>query len=455
MSKGWKKHIGYDWHEFGAWVKESRQTVGWTLEQFGKKIGIVHKGTIAKIEQGKQGLSVPQREQVVDLLADELTKLKDLPSRREFIKAAGLFVAGLRPAVEEPNTNKKPLGPVNLPPSRIIQELDELVFDMGASLIRAWDTCLFQGHSRLVYQEAGPQYHLLRESSKLDDAEIALTAIRFGIRWARAHEAVFSWFERNAGAIAIYNDIEARIINRWIARPLRNRDIARTYVHLLALRGTLYREIGLRNKALSDFQKGETLARNIGEASLLINIVCDTAHLWVGEGEKARWMEELERAREVARSAQATEREIFDVLIMYTEGAGYKRLAFDARGFLSMSEREALAAMAIREFQESQSQIKDHWLDYVIKAGVLGHPLITSVSEAQCLIWTDPAALEEKLIGLKQRVTSEYPSLLGKVAISEPWLQGWSGWNANNPLPVFDLSGKVGFDGKPKPRFSR
>ena len=449
MPKGWRKHNDYDWEAFGLWIRRRRTDLGWTLESLGSKLNIDNKGTVSRIEKGRQGLSPDQRERFVKLLTDDLQQRDPRSNRRVFLVAAGLKLAGLELI---PSFAKQSVPPATRQLTmRDRQErtiLDEQIYDLGIGLIETWDACLIQGHAALVQQQATRRYRFITMSPYLGDRECALTAIRIGIRLARAQETVIDWFKRNAVAIATYNEIEEGIIVRYSDRLGRSHDIMREHAQLLALRGSLHREICEYRKAIGDLKKSIELAQALDDKLLQVDVICELAHLFLQHGNRTIWEQTLGQAREIARAAPEGQRKGLFALITYYVGAGQRRLAFDEVFDFPESEKIRLAASAIEHMRISRQQLGDDWSRHVVQGDLAGHPLITRVSEVQCQIWTEPERVAQDLEELKPLITSNFPALMGKLAITQPWPMVRMNWPAHNAVPFFDLSGKRDFEGK-------
>ncbi len=459
MPRGWKKYSDYDWQAFGSWIHDLRMKAGWTLSQLGATLQVTNKGTVARIEKGGQGLSPMQRERAVNALIEALPP--DAPdgdisrsNRRDFLKAAGLQLAGL--ALSQSVGTPSPTSPVaSQAPTSMSQQrnvrvaVDELVYDLGVGLIETWDDCLFHGRAQLVAEQAKNRYRTLIMSPYLVDEECALTAIRVGMRLARAQEAIFDWYKRNEIAIATYTHVEQHIIRRFENPSREKRAIKREHAQLLALRASLLRGVERFDESAKDLRQSMRLAQELNDSLLHVDALCELAHVWISYGNQSQWVRWLDKAREATRSAPASQRDGLFALIVYYEGAGQRRLAFDEKFRFSESEKIQWADKAIGNMQESRRQLGDDWSQYVLQGDLAGHPLITRVSELQCQIWTEPERVVEEVERLKPQITSDLPALLGKLAVSESWPSARLNWPANNALPVFDLSGKRDVKGQP------
>lgn len=460
MPKGWKKHGGYDWKAFGGWMRASREAVGWTLSQLGDTLHIANKGTVARIESGGQGLSPDQRERVVSVLTEALAPDPARPSRRELIKAAGLKLAGLELAQsliapELAGTSARQARAVEQD-KRAAHEravFEECISALGGTLTATWDADLLQGHARLVAEQAEIPYRMLVMSPFLGDKDIALPAIRIGIRWARAQETVLNWFKRSAMAIATYTDIEERIILRYADHLKGQRDILREHAQLLALRASLYRETGAYRESVKDLRQSIALAQRLKDPLLHVDGFCELAHVWLCCGNQDQWERTLDHAREAARFAPVGQQPGLFALVGYYEGAGQRRLAFDEVFGLSEDEKIEQATRALGAMRSSRQQLGDDWSKYVLQGNSAGHPLVTRVSEAQCYIWTEPERVAHELESLKPLIKAEFPGLMGKITVAEPWPAIRLNWNKHNGLPFFDLSGRRDASGRMKPRF--
>src|SRR5579883_1614611 len=113
---------------------------------------------------------------------------------------------------------------------------------------------------------------------------IARLPLWIGIRLARAQDVLLDWFKRKDTVIERYNDIEERIIRRFADRLKRKREIIHEYAQLLALRGSLKREIGMYRGSSLDLNKSIELAQKLGDHLLQVDVICELAHLWLAIG---------------------------------------------------------------------------------------------------------------------------------------------------------------------------
>jgi transcriptional regulator with XRE-family HTH domain len=462
MPRGWKKYGDYDWQAFGAWLRDLRTRLGWTLSQLGGHLQITNKGTVARIEQGRQGLSRQQRERAVNALIEALPAAgadPDAPraSRRDFLMAAGLQLAGLALAQSggASSSAQAPARQALASLSSLSKQqneraaADELIYDLGVGLIETWDEDLFQGRAQRVARQAENRYRALAMSPYLADEECALTAIRVGIRLARAREALNDWFKHSQIAIATYTHVEQHILRRFAHPAREKRAIKREHAQLLALRASLLRGIGKLDEAAMDLQQSMTLARELNDSLLYVDSLCEFAHVWISYGDSGAWERGLDAARAAAQSAPVAQRAGLLALVTYYEGAGQRRFAFDEGFALNEREKVKWADSAIRNMRASREQLGDEWSHYVLEGNLAGHPLITCVSEAQCQIWTEPEGVEEEVERLRPHVVSDLPTLLAKFAVSASWPAARLQWPAHNGLPLFDLSGKRDVRGNP------
>ncbi|SRR5581483_6554634 len=93
MARDWQKY-DYDRTAFGAWVRESRERLGWSLSRLARKTGI-NKGTLQQVEMGRRSLPADQRRTLVEVLSAALESSGSAISRRRFLATAGLATAEL------------------------------------------------------------------------------------------------------------------------------------------------------------------------------------------------------------------------------------------------------------------------------------------------------------------------------------------------------------------------
>ena len=324
-----------------------------------------------------EGISPPHRTQLVELLAGELQKGDERSNRRQFIKETGLKLAGLATA----STLRTSVGTASAPSPLVPRDLrtnellDDLVYDLGVGFVQSLDLALYRGEASFVKEQATYRYRYMRDSPYLDDREVALTAIRIGIRLAQAQEATLDWFARSRVAIAIYNDVEERIVKRAVQRHRRDRDILNEYARLLSLRAPLFRELGDYDRSLAEAQSGIRLAEAVGSIVLLVDLHSNVAHVWAVRGVERLWEENLTVSGAVIERAGGRERDGLRSMLTYFKGSGTRRLAFNPHVDTAEAKRIEQATVAIDCLEASRRQLEGQWTEYVVRAGISGHPL--------------------------------------------------------------------------------
>jgi transcriptional regulator with XRE-family HTH domain len=429
MSRGWKKYQ-YDYHLFGKRVRMYRSALGWSFADLSLRTGI-NKGTLQQVEGKGRSLPEDDRMKLVDVLSEALETTTIRVDRREFLKLAGLGTGAILATATSMAPSERNTTPVLMRYGSICLELAESrIVDLQGELYR--------GKAPDVLKEAQQWYSKLSRAGLPEtDPYIAATQIRFGILLGRAQEATLPWYQRCKAAIRTYDDVEERIILRF---PLNRFQV--DYARLLALRAPMYRELGQFDESVDQFKDGLSYTERIDNPFLKAALLRDSAHLRAVQGDKTSWSHAIDEALRHTAHVRGPDGERIYSLLKDTQGNGYKRLAYNPRISLPESTRRKYAQLALDCFKEAQASSVDRWLTDTSAVVVDGHPLIVSLSIAQCLVWIDPYKTLELLEKLRTKAIRFLPSLLAKIDYTDYCAKQRLAWRSSDPLPVFDLDAK-------------
>jgi hypothetical protein len=434
MREPWRKHAGYDWAAFGTWVRTNREGFGWSLSQLAAAVQL-NKGTLKHVEDGTRGLKPEVRERLVEVITSAAAGRRIVLSRREVLQLAGLAVGGAL-AAEGARPRSAPLRGSQ-------QAVYGLVLDLADMVITRWDEQLYGGHAQAVHEDALHIYGQLLDSDLVvKEPDAAVVAMRVAARLARARETLLPWYDRPHAAIAVYDDVEARVIEPALRHFPSDAAIGLEYARLLTLRAPLYREIGSYDKSLADTAAGARLARRGGDLLLMSDLARNRAHIWAVQGNGQKWHEDLEQSqREIAAFEGLATGQLLS-LAEYYQGEGYKRLAYTIRGELLMGTRMRYAQRAREHFARWMRVAATAWPDVVYGATVSGHPLLTRVSAAQCLVWLDADAALVELSTARDEAARCFPALLSKIDLATQFARNLLRRRLSEGAPVFNLDAR-------------
>jgi transcriptional regulator with XRE-family HTH domain len=264
-----------------------------------------------------------------------------------------------------------------------------------------------KGRVEYVWLEAHRFYLLLKkaEFSKKESRAIELQW-RFGMLGGSANEAVLAWEERVSPTINFYTLIESEIYSREV--PPQQADI---YIaHIKARRAPLYRQLEQYQNSLNEFSEALDVYIHHTDTSedrrLLVELYYSRAHVYAVLGQKELWERDIKLAEMHAREEkdEMRRRELVG-LVIYTQGEGYKRLAFNDRRFFSREAKIEFAQKGLECFKISHME-ESKWV---------GHGILNGVARAQCLAFIDPAAALKEAERLRNDAVQRYPSIVQKI----------------------------------------
>jgi transcriptional regulator with XRE-family HTH domain len=264
-----------------------------------------------------------------------------------------------------------------------------------------------KGRVEYVWLEAHRFYLLLKKAgfSKKESRAIELQW-RFGMLSGSANEAVLAWEERVSPTINFYTLIENEIYSREV--PPQQADI---YIaHIKARRAPLYRQLEQYQNSLDEFSEALDVYIHHTDTSedrrLLVELYYSRAHVYAVLGQKELWERDIKLAEMHAREEkdEMRRRELVG-LVIYTQGEGYKRLAFNDLRFFSKEARIEFAQKGLECFKISHME-ESKWV---------GHGILNGVARAQCLAFIDPAAALKEAERLRNDALQRYPSIVQKI----------------------------------------
>jgi plasmid maintenance system antidote protein VapI len=264
-----------------------------------------------------------------------------------------------------------------------------------------------RGLADFVLLEAHRLYLFLKraEFSKSERRALDLQW-RFGMLRGSANEAAVQWDDRVIPTIAFYNELEEEIKLRGIQE-----DLSKIYIaHIQTRRAPLYRQLNKYQQSLREFTEALDVYAHYLDTSedrrLLVELYYSRAHVYAVQGMKERWEKDIERARMRAEEEKDEKRRRELVgLVVYTEGEGYKRLAFNEERAFSKETREEFARKGLALFGISHME-ESKWV---------GHGILNGVARAECMALIDPAAALKEAERLRTEATRSYPSIVQKI----------------------------------------
>ena len=259
------------------------------------------------------------------------------------------------------------------------------------------------GNTYFVMEESLRCYNMLKYTLLPEsDARAAELQMQLGLLQAKSQDAALPWYERVYPTICTYNRVEEEILQKY---SLKAFPVYRAY--LLAQRAPLYREIGQLEKSVEQFTRAlNTYVRHLGDSALHVELYYSRAHAWVVQGNIRNWRRDLDAARAVAQRAEGEHRQQLLGLITYTQGEGYKRLAYSNRLDLSAYQRGQYAAEGLECFEQTRFVAEKRWA---------AHALIHGVAEAQCLVLLEPNEAIRRCEVLRVQAQQAYPSIIQKI----------------------------------------
>ncbi len=261
----------------------------------------------------------------------------------------------------------------------------------------------------------------LPTSALLESPELASAKLQVGFEYSEAQAAYLGWYERAPSMIQTLDAME-HVLGYFAPKRF-----ASEYGHLLNLRAPLYRMRPYSRETAESYRESITQftqALDIyvplrDEPTLKIELLRNRAHVFLlrfllhNDGsDLERWRKDLLTTENVARGVSSAEREMFQALVAYSWGEGYKRLL--SRQSLSDQERRRYLRSAHDALQEGESVFRRHPLWG-------GYALLARIADVQCLARENPEEALGRTPQLRVEAQRLYPSLVQKVERTEQW----------------------------------
>lgn len=365
--------------QIGRFLEGHLQTKGMKRSDLARAAHL-DPATVTRLIEGKTAIRSDTQERICQVLGlDEV-------ARREFDM---LIVQGRRADI---SVHKF---------SRI--DLDELTEDL-----QKLQGFYEKGYAEYVLAEADRFYFFLKKVgfSKKENRAIDLQW-RFGMLRGSANEAAVRWDERVLPTISFYNQLEEEINLRGIPP-----EQAKIYIaYIKARRAPLYRQLEKYQASLDEFTDALNVYSHYNEPPpearrLIVELYYSRGHVYAVQGRKNKWERDIQLARMWAEAEKDEKRRRELVgLVVYTQGEGFKRLAFNEHESFSKETREEFAQKGLDLFKVSHMD-ESSWV---------GHRILNGVAQVQCLALIDPeVALKEAEI-LKAEAEQRYRSIVQKI----------------------------------------
>ncbi|MGH2498255.1 MAG: helix-turn-helix domain-containing protein [Ktedonobacteraceae bacterium] len=265
-----------------------------------------------------------------------------------------------------------------------------------------------KGQAEYVLLEARRFYQQLRRAPFTKEEIRAIDLQwRFGMLSGSANEAVQAWEDRVLPTINLYDLVQSDIESTGIS-PKK----AETYIaHIQARRAPLYRQLKDYDRSRREFTKALDVYSRYKEPRpedrrLIVELYYSRAHVYAVQGKRIDWERDIQFARMWAEAEkdEMRHRELVG-LVDYTEGEGFKRLAFNEYQTFSRESREEFALKGLELFKISHME-ESRWI---------GHRILNQVARVQCLAFIDPAAALKEAENLRTVAEQHYRSIIQKI----------------------------------------
>lgn len=297
----------------------------------------------------------------------------------------------------------------------------DLVDDRVAELYQL----MRHGEAEMVLRHAQRWHDQLAGASlSPTDPRAAAAKVRVGLVLGAAQEVVLPWYRRAPMIIRTYERTAQEAIY-----PFALETVAYQYAQILERLAPLYRELGNFTQSVAYFddalaflstgqppQAGYNhrvlLADHVGlnvddVEALRSGLLRNRAHIWAVQGNEMLWRQDIQAAYRLAERAAPERRTVLVGLIQYSEGEGYKRLAYARRLAQADDLRARYARQALAAFDRERPHRAGQWYS---------HDLLARVAEAQCLVWLDPNEAILQAERLRETAGRISPGMLDKIA---------------------------------------
>lgn len=307
----------------------------------------------------------------------------------------------------------------------------DLVDDRVAELNRLVEL----GEVEMVMAHARRWYEQLA-SSRLapTDRRGAEAKLRVGLVLGAAQEAALPWFQRAPAVLRTYQRVEEEAII-----PLPLDAFALQYAQLLERMAPVYRELGAYDQSLRRYEDGLHYARDARNPARRVDLYRNRAHVWAVRGDEPRWRHDLDAARAIAERATPDCRDVLLGLVLYSEGEGYKRLAFHQRAASDPRQQAHYAQRALASLAGAKTRAGGQRA---------AHLLLLEVAEAQCLVWLDPHETLRRGQQLAGAIERFMPGMMRKLDRTIQHAERRLAASRSDGAPLFNLDHPTSRDGR-------
>lgn len=250
-----------------------------------------------------------------------------------------------------------------------------------------------------------------RAGNLLKSPELARLKLHVGFELCQTQAAMLPWYERVTSMLHILDRMQVEVLQHF---PFPPKQFLSEYGHIVNLRAPLYRELPRSQVARNPFDEGleqfrwalEFIMPGLHEPTLHIEMLRNRAHLHVLKGDVRGWRHDLMQAERIAATVAAGERGMWEALVTYSWGEGYKRLA--SRTDLFASQRREYRRHALDALRPS-STVFDGMTAWA------GYALLARIAEVQCLLPVDRDEATRRATQLRLQAQRVYPALVQKI----------------------------------------
>jgi transcriptional regulator with XRE-family HTH domain len=289
-----------------------------------------------------------------------------------------------------------------------LDEVEQEVEALRARRIKGDTTSAFMLAKRRFHQLFDFPQHA---SVVLQSSELARVKLRVGFEYCEAQAAALRWYERGPYLIRTLDRMQEEVLLHF---PFPAQPFASEYAHLLNLRAPLYRHDGAAPDLLSTYSKSiaeltfgiKRVMPHLAEPTLHSELLRNRAHARLLARDVGGWKADLQAATEIARQLRGIEGEVYQALVEYSWGEGYKRLA---------SQPNLLIRQRQQYLQEANSALRAGELVFQHSPLWRGYALLARIAGAQCLVWSDPEQALVRAKELRTEAQTVYPALMVKI----------------------------------------
>lgn len=256
-----------------------------------------------------------------------------------------------------------------------------------------------------LFDTPAPTGHLLKSP------ELARLKLQVGFELCQTQAAILPWYERVTSMLNTLDRMQIDVLQYF---PFPPRQFLSEYGHIVNLRAPLYRELPRSQAGRTPFDEGlgqfnwalEVIMPGLHEPTLHIEMLRNRAHLHVLKGDIRGWRHDLMLAERIAATVAAGERDMWEALVTYSWGEGYKRLA----------NRVDLFPMQRREYRRhALDALRPSSKTFDGATAWAGYALLARIAEVQCLLPLDRDEATRRATQLRLQAQRVYPALVQKI----------------------------------------